>query len=265
MQLFFANRIMQTPAFLAGIGPAAQPVSGEPQSMERRDFVRACAAGAAVGASPVSLLAQSDLSPRQYERATLVDARGQPLKASAVPADRNLVFLYPYASTPCFLLNLGREIGPASLHTAERRSYRWPGGAGPLRSIVAYSAICTHLLTYPTRDISFISYRAARGTANRHAKVIHCCSEHSEYDPSAGGRVIGGPAPQPLAAILLDYDAKSDQLAAVGTLGGEVFNRFFEKYAFRLAMEHGASARKPVSGGVMVAELENYCRQQVQC
>jgi len=30
---------------------------------------------------------------------------------------------------------------------------------GANHSIVAYSAICAHRLTYPTREISFISYR----------------------------------------------------------------------------------------------------------
>ena len=69
--------------------------------------------------------------------------------------------------------------------------------------------------------------------------MIHCCSEHSQYDPAEGGRVLAGPAPQPLAAILLDYDAAADELYAVGTLGGEMFDEFFAKYEFRLALEHG--------------------------
>jgi len=42
--------------------------------------------------------------------------------------------------------------------------------------------------------------------------VIHCCSEHSQYDPAEGARVVAGPAPQPLAAILLDHDPASDAL-----------------------------------------------------
>ena len=35
--------------------------------------------------------------------------------------------------------------------------------------------------------------------------------------------MLNGPAPQPLSAILLDYDAASDTLHAVGTLGGDLF------------------------------------------
>ena len=95
--------------------------------------------------------------------------------------------------------------------------------------------------------------------------MIHCCSEHSQYDPAAGARVVAGPAPQPLAAILLEHDAQTDELFAVGTLGGELFNEFFDKYAFRLQLEHGADARAAVNGTCMVRPLEEFCRQQVQC
>jgi hypothetical protein len=94
--------------------------------------------------------------------------------------------------------------------------------------------------------------------------VIHCCSEHSQYDPAEGARVVAGPAPQPLASILLEHDPNTDELHAIGTLGGEMFAEFFDKYAFRLQMEHGAP-RAVVSGSCVVQELESYCRQQVKC
>jgi len=151
------------------------------------------------------------------------------------------------------------------LKTVDKRPYEWRGGVGAQRSIVAYSAICAHKLSYPTRDISFISFRAEKTRGNRHANVIHCCSEHSQYDPAEGGRVLAGPAPQPLAAILLEHDAASDELTAVGTLGGEMFNEFFAKYEFRLALDNGGAPKRPVSGNAVVTELENYCKQQVKC
>ncbi len=94
--------------------------------------------------------------------------------------------------------------------------------------------------------------------------MIHCCAEHSQYDPADGARVVAGPAPQPLAAILLEHDAKTDELAAVGTLGGEMFNQFFAKYEARLTLE-GAALRVPAAASCEVRELENYCRQQVKC
>jgi len=208
----------------------------------------------------------ADARPRFYSRARLLDAKGAPLLARQVPVERNLIFHYPYAATPCFLLNLGRPAkATAVLKTLDERPYEWQGGVGAERSIVAYSAICAHKLTYPTRDISFISYRAEKSARNRFGNVIHCCSEHSQYDPAEGARVVAGPAPQPLAAILLEHDSNTDELHAVGTLGGELFNEFFEKYAFRLELEHGAAARAAVSGSCLVQELDNYCRQQVKC
>jgi len=231
--------------------------------MQRREFVAFCAASAASAAAP-GLAA--DAQPRLYPKARLVDERGEPLLAKAIPAERNLIFHYPYEGTPCFLLNLGRASAPAArLKTADERAYEWGGGVGPARSIVAYSAICAHKLTYPTREISFISYRAERSPRNRFGSVIHCCSEHSQYDPAQGARVVAGPAPQPLAAVLLEWNSSTDEMHAVGTLGGEMFNEFFEKYAFRLQMEHGAAAHAAVTGNCKVLALENYCRQQVKC
>ena len=71
--------------------------------------------------------------------------------------------------------------------------------------------------------------------------MIHCCGDNSRYDPLQGARVIDGPAPQPLAAVLLEWDANSDQLHAVGTRGGEMFDAFFEKYTMKLELETGSS------------------------
>jgi Rieske Fe-S protein len=231
--------------------------------MERRDFIKFCAAtAAATGAPAVS----ADARPHLYQRVKLVAESGAPLRARELPANRNLIFHYPYAATPCFLLNLGRPAkATATLKTEDDQPYEWRGGVGAGRSIVAYSAICAHKLTYPTRDISFISFRAEKTIGNKHARVIHCCSEHSQYDPAEGGRVLAGPAPQPLAAILLEHDAGRDELYAVGTLGGEMFEQFFEKYAFRLQLEGGAAARRAVNGVSPVTPLERYCKQQVQC
>ena len=223
-----------------------------------------CALGVAAGATPV--LADGNASAQFYSKAKLVDPRGKPLRASAVPKQKNLIFHYPFASTPCFLLNLGKAAkARATLKTAENKGYEWNGGVGTGRSIVAYSAICAHQLAYPTRDISFISFRAESSARNKHAQVIHCCAEHSQYDPAEGGRVLAGPAPQPLAAILLEHEAATDELTAVGTLGGEMFNQFFAKYDFKLSIEHGASVRQVVSGTTVVKGMEDYCRQQVKC
>ena len=231
--------------------------------MERRDFLKLCAAGAASAATPAPA---ADARPQFYSRTLLVDEKGAPLRAGRVPVERNLIFHYPFAATPCFLLNLGKPAkASALLKTVDSRPYEWKGGVGAGRSIVAYSAICAHKLTYPTREISFISYRAEKSARNRFGNVIHCCSEHSQYDPAEGGRVVAGPAPQPLAAILLEHDSGTDEIHAVGTLGGEMFNEFFEKYAFKLQLEHGGTAQQSIGKATQVQVLENYCKQQVKC
>jgi Rieske Fe-S protein len=234
--------------------------------MERREFLKACTAGAAAAGGLASSALAADARPQLYQRALLVDAKGEALRSKAIPAARNLIFHYPYASTPCFLLNLGKPAkASAQLKTVDNQPYEWRGGVGEAHSVVAYSAICAHKLTYPTRDISFISFRAETSARNRHGNVIHCCSEHSQYDPAEGARVVAGPAPQPLAAILLEHDLKTDEIHAVGTLGGEMFNEFFAKYEFRLALDGDSAPRRPVQGRATVVELENYCKQQVKC
>ena len=230
--------------------------------MERRGFIKFCAASAAALGAPA---VDADTRVQLYGRARLVDEKGQPLRAASIPVNRNLIFHYPFAATPCFLLNLGKPVRPAQLKTVTGEPYEWKGGVGPGRSVVAYSAICAHKLSYPTKDISFISFRSEKSARNRIANVIHCCSEHSQYDPAEGARVVAGPAPQPLASILLEHEEKTDHLYAVGTLGGEMFGEFFDKYAFKLQIEHGGAERKTVAGSCTVQELDNYCRQQVKC
>jgi Rieske Fe-S protein len=234
--------------------------------MQRREFLGVCAATCALGARET--LAAEDLKPRLYSRVQLTHANGQPLKAASLVAGRNYIFHYPFESTPCFLLNLGKPTGrDVELRTESGSAYQWKGGVGPNRSIVGYSAICAHRMSYPTPQISFISYREKSSAgAGSKPNAIHCCSEHSQYDPAAGARVLSGPATQPLAAILLDYDAKLDALYAVGTLGGELFNAFFDKYEFKLAIDYGASrTRQQVASRATVQELQQFCKQQVRC
>jgi len=77
--------------------------------------------------------------------------------------------------------------------------------------------------------------------------------------------VVSGPAPQPLATILLEHDAKADEVWAVGTFGGEMFDEFFRKYDFRLQLEMGNRARSAVDGTAVVRELASYSTQWAKC
>lgn len=234
--------------------------------MDRRSFIGSCTAGA-VGAGcaswPLGAIAV-DARPRAYQPALLVDERGDPLRAASLRPLTNYVFHYPYEATPVFLLDLGKPAAPQVLSTKDREPYEWPGGVGAQRSIVAYSAICAHKLVYPTKDVSFISFRRTRAQKGVQDELIHCCAEHSQYDPARGAQVMAGPAPQPLAAILLSYEPKQDTLTAHATLGGELFDEFFRKYEFKLGLDVGPKAHQPVRQAVVI-ELAKFCRNSIQC
>jgi arsenite oxidase small subunit len=234
--------------------------------MDRRSFIETCTSGAACAAAASALPAfAADSKPKPYSRALLVDEHGNPVRASKLKPLTNYVFDYPFEATPVFLLDLGRPALPQSLSTRDRDAYAWPGGVGARRSVVAYSAICAHQLVYPTREVSFISFRKTRALRGVQDELIHCCADHSQYDPAKGAQVLSGPATQPLCAVLLDHDPKADTLTAYATLGGELFDDFFKKYEMKLSLEVGPKARNRVAGQSVVQELEKYCRNSIQC
>ncbi|HET9978444.1 MAG TPA: (2Fe-2S)-binding protein [Burkholderiaceae bacterium] len=228
----------------------------------RREFLReaACVAGAWATAGALPAVAGATQS---HPKALLVDAFGTPLAASRLQAGQAHVFAYPFVATPAFLFALPSAVAGTALADEAHTAYEAPAGVGPARAIVAFSAICAHKLMYPTPQISFIGLR--RGVAGEPAHVIHCCGDQSRYDPAAGARVIGGPAPQPLAAVLLEWDRGSDRLYAVGTRGGDRFDAFFDKYAFKLEMDHGRRARSPVGVSTVVKAAADYSRQWQSC
>ena len=234
--------------------------------MKRRRFLSTCALlGGAAGLAPLPA-AFADAAPRYYPRTRLIDIHGAPIRAAALAADTNYVFQYPFAATPCFLLKLGQRVAAgAELRRQDGAVYAWQGGIGPRGNVVAFSAICAHKLAYPTRDVSFIRFQRER-SATSSGNVIHCCADHSVYDPAAGARVVAGPAPQPLAAILLEHDVARDELFALGTIGPEQFDAFFAKYATKLALEYGSGrARAPVPDTTVVRELDSYCKTTIRC
>ncbi len=240
----------------------------------RREFVKLCGSAAlAVTANP-KLLAQGNQTTRYYQRISLVDVHDQPINANKLDVGRNYIFSYPYVTTPCFLINLGRPaINETELETKRGDKYKWAGGVGPKRSIVAFSAICAHKMSHPARSVSFINYRHEKVTftngkesTESRSRVIYCCSENSVYDPAKGGQVLGGPAPQPLAAVLLDYDKGSGNLFATGTMGGEMFDPFFDQFGFRLSLENQIEdVRTPVSKTSTVMTIDEYSASQRLC
>ena len=154
----------------------------------------ACVAGAWAASGALPLVAAGEL--QAHPRSLLVDVHGNPWPARELKKGDVFLFNYPYTATPVFLIAFEQEVKPAELVTESRQRYAAPGGVGPNRSIVAFSAICAHKLVYPTTAISFIGLRS--GQRGEPANVIHCCGDNSQYDPLHGARVIDGPAPQPL-------------------------------------------------------------------
>jgi Rieske Fe-S protein len=238
----------------------------------RRNFLGLCASAAAALTLRPQMLAANPAPRKEYHRALLADPEGRPLRCEELVAEREYVFYYPYQTTPCFLIDLGREIDAiVDLETRDGRPYRWSGGVGPNRSLVAFSAICAHKMTHPSPVVSFIGYREKPvGFVNeedrieRRSAVIQCCSEHSIYDPAKGARVVSGPAPQPLAAIALEY--VDDKLYATGVHGGELFDRFFEEFGHRLQLEYeGKDPRTPVADRTPVVLIDEFTQNRISC
>ena len=234
--------------------------------MDRRSFLETCSASAAGLSAAAALPAwAANARPKDYARALLVDERGDPLRASQLKPQVNYVFHYPFEATPVFLLDLARPIAAHSLSTHDHNAYSWPGGVGRNRSVVAFSAICAHHLVYPTPEVSFISFRKKRAQRGVQDGLIHCCAEHSQYDPARGAEVLSGPAKQPLCAVLLAHDPGADTLTAYATLGGELFDEFFRKYEMKLSLDVGSTAKNAVAGQTVVRELDKYCKNPIQC
>lgn len=246
----------------------------QPNNKNRREFVKLCGSAAlAVSVNP-QLLAHESQSARFYHRVRLVDGKDKSISANQLEIGTSYIFSYPYVTTPCFLINLGRPaIQKTELATKQGDKYQWPGGVGPKHSIVAFSAICAHKMSHPARSVSFINYRHEKvsftngeESPESRSQVIYCCSENSVYDPAKGGQVLGGPAPQPLAAVLLDYDKGDGNLFAIGTMGGEMFDPFFEKFWFRLSLENQIEdVRTPISKTSPVVTIEEFSTTQGIC
>ena len=183
-----------------------------------------------------------------------------PVAASRLVPHQSYVFLYPFDSTPCFLLDLGRTVPGASVALrGTDTGYVWGGGVGPGRSIVAYSAICPHAFAHPTREVAMIHYYGpdTPATVAQRTGVVTCCVHGSTFDPTRGAVPLQPPAEIPLAAIVLEWDAGTDGLWARGVVGQPVFDEFFKSFP--------KSARGEVQGATVVWELERYSRSVLSC
>ncbi len=239
----------------------------------RRRFVKTClAAATAVAANPCLVVRSQPL--HRYNRVLLVDRTGFPVSSESLSGGKAFIFHYPYITTPCFLLDIGRSLETGQdLITADGKPYRWQGGSGPWASVVSFSAICAHKLSHPTPTVSFLNFRpeltrfmGRNQQVSERKQIIYCCSERSAYDPARGAEVVGGPARQPLTAVELEYDPDHDRYYAVGTRGGELYEEFFARFGFRLAMDYPHhDVRALAEDRAEVISHDRYSSQPVTC
>lgn len=228
--------------------------------MRRRAFL-GCGAAAALAALRGAASAPGR-AEAQVQRGPRVQLRWEdqgPLETARLAPHRDYVFAYPFESTPAFLLDLGRPLAGGDVPLRAGGGYAWPGGVGRNRSIVAYSAICPHTYTHPSRETAMIHYFAPDqpATVARRGGVITCCVHGSAFDPAQGAAPLQPPAEVPLAAVLLEWDAESDGLHAVGVAGRPVFAEFFRSFP--------RSGRRQVEGATAVWELERYSAAVLGC
>jgi len=227
--------------------------------MDRRRFHKLCS-GLLAGAATLHLDAKAQ-APHQKSAITFDD--GRPVTLKDLVTGESWVFSYPYRTTPCFLVRLD--------HSAPNQG-SWPGGVDDDKSVVAFSAICSHKMSHPARPISHISYRDKpvsfydkSGTKQTMSGVISCCSERSVYDPAKAGTVLSGPAPVPLAAISLTTD-DDGAVFATGSHGPDQYERFLNAFGFRLALEYGVTdVRARADEKTIAIKAKDFSAQQVLC
>ncbi len=205
---------------------------------------------------------------KAYERVQLVDDEGKPIRYGMLKKEVTYLFYYPYASTPSFLLRTKESTDrDVKLTSEDGTEYLWKGGVGKDGDLVAYSAICPHQLTHPTPNDSFISYvvHGKKSMAYKKGGVIVCASHLSAYDPQKGAKVLAGPAPQPLASIVLEVDDKG-YIYASAVLGAEKFHDYFRSFKPELKEYFGniRKAKKIVKISAKTVPLKEFTKEIIQ-
>lgn len=240
--------------------------------MDRRSFFKVTAGGLLIAMSPSILTTQLRASDGSlfapYERVQLLDMSGKPVKVGSLKKETNYVFNYPHRSTPVILLDLEDSTAKdVELKSDTGEKYIWKGGVGADRTIVAYSAICSHQLAHPTPEDTFIQYVDKNGkTAScNHGGVMVCSSHLSSFDVGKGCKNISGPASQPLASIVLEV-ADDGTIWAVAVLGADKFHEYFKQFKPELKKYYGGKKKGQalVSDIAHVVELKDFSKELIQ-
>ncbi|MDD5330222.1 MAG: Rieske (2Fe-2S) protein [Sulfuricella sp.] len=238
--------------------------------MDRRRFIKICGVTAALAGLQGRYTESIEAAElKDYNRVKLVDGQGQPIKAKSLTTKDAYIFNYPYAGTPCFLINLENKPAGGEKLMSDKGEYTWEGGTGPNGTIVAMTAICAHQLSYPKKDVTPISYYATEKSEDAGvAGVIVCCEHDRVYDPAHGGKMVATnkKATQPLASIRLEYDPATDELYAKGVYGGARFDDFFKAYKKELIEDYGVGgAKQEVADTAKTVLLSEYSAVKDRC
>jgi arsenite oxidase small subunit len=146
--------------------------------LSRRSLLAAGAAGTVAAATAATT---AEAKARTYPRL-------QVISLDRLKVNRAHTFDYPLEGQTSVLIDLGRRV---------------PGGVGPKRSIVAYSALCQHMGCA-------VAYR-------RKERELFCPCHQSRYDPERLGSIIQGVAMRALPTIRLQV--RNGAVFAVGVDG----------------------------------------------
>lgn len=159
--------------------------------LNRRIFM--LSTGGTVGAVGVAASGAANaqkVAPHAATGVTLAYPKLAVGKATGLPLNQAVAFKYPDSSSLCYAIRLG---SPA------------PSGVGPNNDIVAYSGMCTHMgcpVAYAPETKSF-----------------KCGCHFSMFDAEKDGEMITGQATEDLPRVLLEFDAKTGTVHAVGIDG----------------------------------------------
>lgn len=136
----------------------------------------------------------------------LGDHQGQVITPQDLPVGGPPVLVYPTDPTTQTLRN-GSRLNRVLLVRLAQEDLTEPTRAGAVEGVVGYSAICSHT------GCDVIGWENG-------AKLFVCPCHASTFDPKDRAKVVGGPAPRPLAVLPLQLlDGK---LIVAGPFSGRV-------------------------------------------
>ena len=204
------------------IAPSAPPGGTGDVDETKRNVLKLLAVAGLLGAGGGGLVAGSIqyaqpplVGASSYPKVQLLDLDGSPLTSAKVTKEFNVatgdvvLFSYPLRNEPNFLLNVAPATpgGPGATNV--------PGGVGPNKSIVAYSAICQHL-GCPAPALAYYPPGTCPQTPGGRSFYIHCSCHGSTYDVTNAASNLTGPAVLPLPQVVLEWNQSDDTIWATG-------------------------------------------------